>query len=128
MQRIYIGKYTIPILTQDMHYHVAFTLCLFISVVLCSSLADLRIVCYSNHIALLVNDSDWMSHILLIKMLLQIYIIKTLIPRYNVMKWIVYIFVLAVSFGLLKRGRADWIGYMTWVVMAVVLGLGLIFL
>jgi len=44
------------------------------------------------------------------------------------MKWIVYIFVLAVSFGLLKRGRADWIGYMTWVVMAVVLGLGLIFL
>lgn len=44
------------------------------------------------------------------------------------MKWLVYLFVVVVSLGLLKRGKSKWYGYVAWAVMSLLLGLGLLFL
>ena len=44
------------------------------------------------------------------------------------MKWIVYLFILAVSLGLLRLDNAKAPAYLAWVVLALLVGFGMLWL
>ena len=42
-------------------------------------------------------------------------------PRYYNMKWILYIFIVSVSLGLIRRDRLPRVYYLAWIVLSVIL-------
>ncbi len=42
------------------------------------------------------------------------------------MKWIMYLFVISISFGLIKRNKGKTIEYVAWIILSIILGFGLL--